>query len=189
MLALQELTTQIQGYLNLATPWELLEGKEWYANAKIDCLMLSHLHGVPTNTVAGMVAALSPRNRWSRNVVDAESVILHGECATVATFKTNKAKAVRILQGEWPLDVLSGNKVRAFYTCIVDPLTDDVCVDGHAYGVACGYGQRVQVKRITDTEYTKISQAYQCVASANELAPHQVQAITWLVYRRIHNIH
>jgi hypothetical protein len=189
MLSLYEMERQILGYYNLATKTERVAGITWYADALTECEMLASLYFLPVKTVVGMVAALSPRNRWSFNVTDAEQVIVNGENATVHTFPANLTKAVRILNGEQPTDVLRGNKVCSFYHCILDAETYEVCVDGHAYGVACGFGERIQVKTISDTAYERISTAYANTAHHLGLEPRQLQATTWLTYRRIHNIY
>lgn len=181
-----EMTAQILAYYNLATKREIADGKLWYANAYNTCKQLSELYDVPLFTVVGILAALSPRNKWERNVQDTEAVLVHGENATVATFTRNKVKAVRILNGEQPLDVLSGNKVRSFFTCIIS--NDDVCIDSHAYAVACGYGEHVTPKRIGDKQYFEIQVAYCKAASTLGLYGNQLQAITWLAYKRIHKV-
>lgn len=189
MLSLYEMERQILGYYNLATKTERVSGLTWYADALAACEMLASLYTLPATTVVGMVAALSPRNRWAFNVTDAEQVIANGENASVHTFQANLSKAVRILNGEQPADVLRGNKVRAFYQCLCLDGTDMVCVDGHAYGVACGFGERIQVKTISDVVYERISQAYRNTAHHLGIEPRQLQATTWLTYRRIHNIY
>lgn len=180
---------QILAYYHLSTKVERSNGLDWYETAYADCEKLSVLYGVSLDKVVGMVAALSPRNKWERNVSDVEQVLLLGERATVGTFKANKDKAIRIMMGEPILDVLKGNKVRAFYHCIrFFGSTHRVCVDGHAYAVACGYGERFQVKKISDEAYDEIERAYQQVAAELFMLPNQLQATTWLTYRRVHKI-
>ena len=186
---MENLISNIRAYYLLSTLNEKEQGFAWYKEARSECTRLAKLYSLSLSTVAGMLAALSPRNRWSRNVSDTEQVILLGEDAAVSTFFLNKAKATRILCGESPLDVLSGNKVRSFYFCIVHNCSDDVCVDSHAYGVAVGNGERIHPKNISDNDYTKIQEAYQELSGELSLQPKQLQAITWLTYRRIHKIH
>lgn len=182
-----EMVNNIKAYYYLSTRLERIEGAEWYADASRTAKTLAGLYNETFSTVVGIIAALSPRNKWVRNVIDAEGVLAFDDFKT-ATFKANKVKAYRIKDGEKPLDVLSGNKVRSFYHCIVDPSTDDVCVDGHAWAVACGFGERVQVKRISDTEYTSIQSAYCQAALELGVSPTTLQATTWLAYRRIHRV-
>jgi hypothetical protein len=187
MLNVQDMVTQIIGYYNLSTKYERQEGELWYPDAWKTCKDLAKLYNVPKHHVAGIVAALSPRNKWSRNVIDAEAVLAHGEHATVSTFRLNKDKALRILNDDDPMNVLSGNKVRSFYLSIIG-FTSEPCIDGHAYAVACGNGERLKVKRISDTDYADVQRAYLLAADSIGISASTLQATTWLTYRRVHKI-
>ena len=149
--------------------------------------------------MAGVIAALSPNNKWERNVNDADRLCraftLGGHSATdsvkVSTYGANKVKALRILAGEFPLNVLGGLKVRAFYQCIIG-CNDSVCIDGHAYAIWAG-------DRIATTKTPKISaKLYAAIAVdyikaaetinsilGSDYTAAQIQAITWLTYRRL----
>jgi hypothetical protein len=174
------------------------EGLSWYGRAQSVASRLANQYGYDVSTIAGVISALSPNNRWERNVIDTEALVkvyTHGgdvDTLKVCTFSKNKAKAIAILQGADPLDVLGGRKVRAFYQCIVGQ--DAVCVDGHAYSI--WLGQRVttnKTPKISDKLYDKISEDYRIATSqinsitGNFYLPSQVQAITWVVWRNIHN--
>lgn len=174
------------------------EGLSWYGRAQSVARRLADQHGYDVSTIAGVISALSPNNRWERNVIDAEALIkvyTYGgdvEALKVCTFSKNKAKAIAILQGDDPLDVLGGHKVRAFYDCIIGG--DSVCVDGHAYSI--WLGQRVTTNntpKISDKLYNKISEDYRIATKQiNEITgdfylPSQVQAITWVVWRNLHS--
>lgn len=185
-----------------ASEAEKHEGLSWYARANIVANRLATTYDVPGGvvTVAGVLAALSPNNRWERNVADAERLIKAYACGDdtdavkVCTFSKNKDKAVAILQGEQPLKVLGGNKVRAFFECIAYPTTDAVCVDGHAYSI--WLGQRVPTTKtpsISDKLYDHIANDYKLAAkqinsiTGEYYSPSQVQAITWVTWRNIVN--
>jgi hypothetical protein len=174
------------------------EGLSWYGRALSVARRLADHYDCRLSTVAGVISALSPNNKWERNVIDAEALIkvyTHGgdiDALKVCTFNKNKAKAIAILEGADPLDVLGGRKVRAFYQCILGQ--DAVCVDGHAYSI--WLGQRVpttKTPKISDKLYDRISEDYRIAAKQiNEITndfylPSQVQAITWVVWRNLHN--
>jgi hypothetical protein len=155
-------------------------------------------YSVSADAVAGVIAALSPNNRWERNLRDADALIraytLGGlsdalEVKT-STYNKNKAKALDILGGKLPLDVLGGLKVRAFYGCIIG--ADDVCVDGHAYAI--WRGERISTSstpKISAKLYGSIVADYvKAAATINSVLgttyrAYQVQAITWLTWRRM----
>lgn len=185
-----------------AGPAEIEEGLRWYSNAnqiarKIAASYLGHNY----ERAAGVIAALSPNNRWERNARDAEALIkafVNGadpNIVKVSTFGKNKQKAIDILNGGDPTTVLGGRKVLAFYNCIIG--AEDVCVDGHAYSV--WIGQRVatsKTPKISSTLYDKIAADYRLATkqiniicanggSRQFYRPSDVQAITWVTWRRL----
>lgn len=178
----------------MANAAEIQDGEDWYARANLIARNLARQYGIDVHTVAGVIAALSPNNRWDRNVADAESLIrVHVagdevDAVRVCTFGKNKAKAIRILGGEDPRTVLGGRKVQAFYGCILGD--NDVCVDGHAYAIWAG--QRIPTSKtpsISDKLYDAISHDYRVATeqinaiTGKQYLPCQVQAITWVVWR------
>lgn len=181
-----------------ASPIELADGARWYDQARSHCLTIAADTGLPFHTVAGVVAALSPNNKWSRNISDAINLCAVyaagtvADCATlkVSTFGANKIKALSILAGADPLSVLGGLKVRAFYECILG--RDAVCIDGHAYAIWLGrYVPTTATPKISAKLYDSISQDYrQATHTINQITGRQytaaqIQAITWCVWQRI----
>ena len=181
-----------------ATTAELQHGAQWYGDALRFCAAVAESTGLPLSTVAGVTAALSPNNRWPQNQRDAERLCRAFSAGTlsdaaalkVSTFNNNKQKALAILAGAQPLDVLGGLKVRAFYSCILGD--DTVCIDGHAYAIWLGsYVPTTKTPKISPKLYASIVEAYKQAAvtinhvtGANYSAA-QIQAITWSVWQRI----
>ena len=182
-----------------ASAAEVIEGEEWYSRANLICRQLAHQYDCQLEHAAGVIAALSPNNRWERNVADAQRLFavyensdLNINDVRVCTFNKNKEKAIRILEGEHPLDVLSGNKVRAFYGCIAG--YNDVCVDGHAYAIWAGqHIPTTKTPKISDKLYASIAEDYRRAAQQiNQITGKcytgaQVQAITWVTWRNLIN--
>jgi hypothetical protein len=201
------MTRHISGMLQLASQGDILAGVEWYARALRFARMLVQAYQPLTlEQAVGVLAALSPNNKWTRNCTDAEAMSKAWHYGAdpltvkVCTFNPNKAKAAAILalsdaetQGDVdPIaPILNGRKVVAFYRSIMgDP--DAVCVDGHAYAV--WIGERIpttQTPKIGVKLYADIARAYQLVAKRSydlcgtTLTPTQVQAVTWVTYRRL----
>lgn len=193
--------------LQLATQGDILSGLDWYKRAYNLGVRLIHAYdGLTLGQAVGVIAALSPNNKWTRNCVNAEEMIKAWHVGAdplavkVCTFNKNKAKAAAILalsdaetQGDADMiaDILNGRKVTAFYRSIMgDP--DAVCVDGHAYAV--WIGERIpttQTPSIGVKLYADIARAYQLVAKRSyelcgtTLTATQVQAVTWVTYRRL----
>lgn len=195
-------TRHIAGMLSLASQADLAAGIEWYARAERLARRLAHTYGCTFEQAVGVIAALSPNNRWLRNCADAESVIrvwaAGGDPLTVrvCTYGAMRAKAAAILSLTEPTreaiaGILNGRKITAFFLSITG-VSDAVCVDGHAYAI--WLGERVpttQTPSIGVQLYRDIARAYVLVAKRSEalcgeqLTPAQVQAVTWVTYRRL----
>lgn len=173
-----------------ATVKEIAEGLDWYPTAHNWCEHTASEYNVTFYQVAGIVAALSPRNYWDQNLTDARQVLELGADAKPRTFRANLEKALRILSCEGDYDSVlenlgSGPKVRAFYKCIVNPDDEhEVCVDSWAKRVHLDqpYSKKVQVR---DKEYSEIAEEYRQVADQAGLLPQQVQAICWVAIRNV----
>lgn len=178
-------TRHILNVLAKATDSEREAGSEWYAKAHADALSL----GVPLPVAAGIIAALSPGLRWEVNIEAARRIIAGESLVGLGVrWSRNVRKAKAILAGRAPCDVLKGNKVRAFYACILAPSQcQSVCVDGHAFSI--WKGKRIGLDKtppIGNPLYRRISTDYAKAAKQVGLCPHQLQAIVWVVWRRLH---
>lgn len=187
---------------NLASQSDINSGKDWYDRALTFADNLGELYDIPYTTIVGVIASLSPRNRWERNLQDAESLVkvyaaggdeadlLNVKCCT---FTPNKLKAIRILVNKVSarselLSILSGPKLQEFFNCILGDLRD-VCIDGHAYSI--WLGERVtlaNVPSIGKKLRQTIKADYQAAANTLGVEPHIVQAITWVCWKRIHGV-
>lgn len=201
MSTIQSRITSIVGTYALSTEAERLNGRQWYDQAHMAALEMSAQHPTGIITTAGVIAALSPNNRWDRNLLDADHMIGTyyrsggydaGRCK-VATYGAMRAKALAILKLDGPTvedvaAILNGRKITAFYRCILGD-GQSVCVDGHAYSV--WYGEPIPTTRTPDIGkrlYERISSDYRLAAAmiGEGLTPRQLQAITWLTHRRLH---
>ena len=195
--------TPILGTYHLSTESERAAGRNWYPSAHRKAIDISGPFRCGVITSAGVIAALSPNNKWERNLIDAQRMLdtfkTDGAYAAsqikVSTFDPNKAKALAILKLQSPTvddvaTVLNGRKVSAFYRCILGD-SQSVCVDGHAYSIWIGH-------RITTTKTPKISpklyaqitadyrEAARIVSTTSQpIAPAELQAITWLAHKRL----
>ncbi len=187
----------------LATSQEVQVGIDWYRQAFSISNRIGKQYGIMTSTVAAVIAALSPNNKWERNVKDAENIIKafkHGDDDDVmnvkcCTYTMNKLKALNILKSSG-LDnetILKGPKTIEFYHCIM--MEDDVCIDGHAYSI--WFDERLTMKEVPNIGKklrAQIKQDYKDATSfINEelgldYLPSVVQAITWVTHKRIYGV-
>jgi hypothetical protein len=179
-------------------------GLNWYNTAYNICLDLSIKYNVTVDIVAGVIAALSPNNKWESNIIDAEIMLrawaadIDYDDVKVGTYNTNKGKAQTILDCELTREqivkVLRGNKITAFFLCIAsNGISDTPCIDGHAYNIWNGTVSSLkEVPSMSDKTFRIIQDAYRDAAhiitnvTKQYHSAAQVQAITWVAYRRIH---
>ena len=190
----------IKAIYQLATLTEQQDGIAWYPNARQIARNLADRHGITTPQAIGVIAALSPRNRWERNVQDADAIIAafkaggaeQAMLTKVCTFSSNKAKAVKILTATFAdlddvLEILSGPKLREFASCIAG--RPDVCIDGHAFCIwAANRTGLADVPAIGVKLRREIKADYQAAADQLGITPSACQAITWVTWRRIHGV-
>ena len=196
---------EIVAKFTLATSQEVQMGCDWYPSALAIAGRIADKYGTSPEIAAGVIAALSPNNRWERNIVDAEAIIkcwAAGGTRTdmlnvkVCTYGKMKAKAVDILTRDIPIvEILNGKKIIEFFNCITNPLLNDVCIDGHAYSV--WFGQRLTMKEVPAIGVklrSQIKTDYRdATAFINEelgtyYSASTIQAITWVTHKRIHNV-
>lgn len=167
----------IHHYL-LATDDEMNQGMTWYDDAHNLALELS------PNDVwrgAGVISAYSPLTPWWRNVELATDSLRTGVAAT-KTLPNSVRCAQLILDGLHPLDVLKGDKTRAFAAAIAEPDKSTIAtIDRHAFNLAMGtmHGNPVIGKKAFRT----LSAAYVEAAELAGISVAQMQAITWVVFR------
>ena len=99
------LTNNILSVYYRSNELDKVQGKAWYETAHNVCKGLSTTYGLPLDTVTGLVSALSPNNKWDRNLIDAENMIraycYDIEYPKVCTFTTQKDKAIMILENAY----------------------------------------------------------------------------------------
>ena len=203
----------IKGVYYLSKAYEKRHGEIWYKNANKSCTTIAKKVDINVAFVVGVLSALSPNNKWERNIIDTENICMAYKSdiplddVKVCTYNANKQKAIKILgildSGSMDLendirDILNGNKVKAFFDCIHNYETNKttVCIDGHAKAIYIGekFALSSNSSSITNKQYRVISQAYiDATKEINEsegtsYLPYQIQAITWVAWRRIHNI-
>ena len=184
---------------NDATYQEVGDGVAWYAKAQGDARAISIEFNIPLTTVVGVIASLSPNNKWERNVINARDLIggylngEHKESIKVSTYNAMKDKAWSILDDMLETDDailtrLNGQKIKSFYECIMG--YDACCIDGHAYNIWRGerFGLTTDKTNIGKKLYAEIQEDYVKVAKKLGKKAYEVQAITWVAWRRIHGI-
>ena len=196
------MTTYVRNILKLyrqASNEDTINGVEWYARAERISVEIADKHKLPVNTVIGVMAALSPNNRWERNCKDTDTMCeawQNGDSLDdfkVSCYNTMKQKAWSILSDDLIddddiLTRLNGQKIRSFYSNIRG--LDEVTIDGHALNIARGQreGLTSDKTNMGKRQYRELQAAYVTAAKRVKVKPHVLQAITWTTWKRVHNI-
>ena len=182
-----------------ATLDDTAHGVEWYDRAKRISQAIAKDTGVHINTVIGVMAALSPNNKWDinvRNTLVMCDAWVNGDGIDdfkVSTYGANKRKAWSMLYDDLTddddiLTRLNGQKTRSFYSNIRG--LDEVTIDGHALNIARGvrFNLTDDQTNIGKRLYRELQDAYIRAAKRVGVEPHELQAITWTTWRREHGI-
>lgn len=155
---------------------------------RVDGLGGSTENGTPVNSEGSSLKAIDSDTGRPRGVVFNSGA-------------RGMGRAGRVFSGEDPDLMLNGHKVRSFYNNIAD-LQDpngpgDVTVDSHALAIALGYkisssseeykifsGGMERNNLGLQGYYAPVADAYRRLAEKYGLDPRQVQAITWVQWRK-----
>lgn len=202
-----EYVNNILKVYNLATDAEKAEGVEWYNDAQKICRRLSEKFVIPFKTVCYVMAALSPNNKWHRNIVDCERVCrLFAENkldvmveayragdkdalkGVACTYTRNTLKAFEILATNDVSHLGNGLKTNNFAQNIYNPTADNVTVDFHAISVAMNFRHTIDtVKSINfkGKNYERFAEAYRKAGEQVGLKGYEIQAVTWVAWRNL----
>lgn len=169
---------------NILATWERATeaqremGAQWYTDAQVIAATLAAQSDHSLDTVAAVIAHLSPQARWAQNVAGATSLLLTGRAPGM--MRTSVAHALDALDATDPLATLHGPKTRAFAANILGD-AEAVTVDVWAMRVATGSADR----KILDRKggYDAVANAYRRAAHKVGVTPATMQATTWIVAR------
>ena len=192
-------TKNIIAIYKLANPSEIKHGLTWYVNANTDCMKIANKLELPLHIVIGVVSALSPNNKWERNIINAQGLctaFMNGQdmdSIKVSTYHKMKQKAWHILETmpsyDETITILNGKKIVSFFRNISGDETD-ITIDGHARNIYYNDRQGLTTPNtnIKKNEYLDIQKAYLRASKKLGVKAYELQAITWVAWRRIHGI-
>lgn len=174
------MTNYFETYLAIAksaTLAQVEQATQWYADAELlahDVMRILNARGVECNLeqAASIVSSFSPRNRWSRNVVQALE-FAHGDKPNGLQNNLRMAQ-YSLIQG---FKALNGQKTNAFARAIAgdeSAITIDVWMCKSA---------GLDTNSPNKTQYAELSHAVKLVADELKLTPRVTQALIWIVFR------
>ena len=177
---MNELVDNILKVYNVATENEKRDGISWYSDARKICKRLGKKYNVDFKLVCYVMAALSPNNRWHRNILDTERVLelfstgeLETRVALHQKFVAWKAKGGYFPDGENALkniactynanllkaynilrdnnvSHLKGLKTNNFAQNIYSAKSDAITIDYHAISIATGIRHTIDTVKNSD---------------------------------------
>lgn len=196
-------TKYIKEVYNLATKDE--KNQQWYTEAYQFCQQLAEEYNFPIETIAKMVATLSPMQRWETNrkfaikcldvftsffpilqeIADKNTPLNDLFDMTyfpyVHMFNKQSIKAYQVLFG---YETELGQKVEAFYNNIMLN-SQYVTVDSLASSIVLGLYNHPSNYKPKDKAYNVMANLYREAAKEIGIEPSHLQAITWCVCRRL----
>jgi hypothetical protein len=165
---------------NRATAVDVDKGTRWYDEGESLVDDLAAEHRLSRETVAAVIAQLSPRTTWGRNVEGARKLLATGEAP--GCLGANVARALVALESADPLATLNGPKVSRFARNL---LGDRYAVTVDVWAARVALGDQGDGERVLDRVgvYPAIEHAYRVAAERVGVDPTTMQATTWVVAR------
>lgn len=180
-IQLAEINSSLDSYFSLATDSNIDNGIAWYKQAHYICKDLAKQYNTKLETVASIISALSPRNKWDQNIKDTITVLdaihhdLTPDDVKVCTFHKNKRKA--FLLGQRKAQITEQSlKTFNFVRNIAD--LDENCITIDVWHLRACFGKTIKTtpNRIVYNQIKKLTIAK---AEAKGLKGFEYQAIIW----------
>lgn len=188
----KEIRANLRAWRSLASPQDVAAGSTWYNEAHDVAADIEHETGVSVWTAAAVLAALSPSNKWERNILDARNLCeawstgRSPASVRCCTYNANKEKAWRILEGD-PGVLDNSPKVWAFANTITLRNKAACVVIDRWHARACltrSKRRKIVQESLTSLQYDRVERlTIEEAMKANE-APCVYQAIIWCTIKR-----
>jgi len=187
---MSKMTNHVSYWHDMATDNVIQDGVEWYDEAKDFALMLSNEFDVSPLRAGGVISALSPRNKWERNKIDAWNVFqavrddVSYDRVKVSTFDANKVRAFDIAKGNKEVHEAS-RKTHRFALNVGAFDMNAVTIDTWMLYLfqTKSKTRRELDNKITPKQYDLLERKFQRVSHNMGYAPAHLQAVVWLVIR------
>jgi len=181
----RKIKTNLMNAYNMRTSKDIEEGLAWYPRAHDICAHIGKELDFNSQSVAHALSALSPRNKWERNIIDTRNVLeavndgKTPDDVKVCTFNNNKIKAFEIARGTRTIDNASP-KTYSFVKNIAE--LDDTKITIDVWHLRAGFGQTIE-SGLTPYRYKVIEDITLKCAHEVGLKGYEFQAIVWGIVR------
>ena len=175
----ETITRRILRTFDRATSSDVESGSRWYDEAGDLAANMAGAHHTTVEHTASVLAALSPRTTWSRNVLGAAALLNFGADAArqVGCIGANVDRAVRCITDGYA-GLGNGPKTHAFARNIAGD-REAVTVDVWAMHVA----DLDETLLSRKGAYDIVANCYRAAARRRGVDPATMQATTWIVAR------
>jgi len=187
-----KIANNIKRWHNRASPKNIDEGMVWYDDAMRFSRKLAREYKVTRRTSAGVIACLSPNNKWERTKFDAEQLISYyregkteWEEVKICTYKKNRERAWNILtQGE---RITSDSpKIHSFAMNVGEKSPHYVTIDKWHMRASLARprdGITLTQESPTKLQYKRLEGITLEIARMHKLKGYELQAIIWLTIK------
>tara|TARA_R110001599_G_scaffold332522_1_gene548018 strand:+ start:1077 stop:1658 length:582 start_codon:yes stop_codon:yes gene_type:complete len=181
----RKIKSNLLSIYNSGSSNDMKEGLAWYQSANKMCIDLSIKFNHSPLIVAQVLSALSPRNKWQRNIIDTETVLRAvnegkgPKDVKVCTFNNNKQKAFDIAKGRRGIEKASP-KTYSFVKNIAELDASKVTID--VWHLRACFGKTVD-SGLTPLRYKQLEKLTLKCAEMVGIRGYEFQAIVWGVIR------
>jgi len=151
-----------------------MSGMLWYDKARNQISALARSNNTTYKRAAGVMAALSPRCRWSQNLKLADDCL---QRKWPRTLPLSRRRAMKIARGAEPLEILGGPKTIAFYKAFMGD-TEAIVLDSWMLRAAN------HTISPTPLQYIRLAKKLRRTATKLGLPPLHFQSIIWCKERK-----
>jgi hypothetical protein len=185
-------TRRIVSTYRLATVQQVKAGAKWYAEAGRAVREVAKVGDISKDRAAIVIAHLSPRTTWRRNIIGALQLVQSGRADGCMGRNVTNAQSALAATDPWSTFSMEARKTRRFAMNLLGR-TDVVTVDVWAARVALGRGWGPSWRTGEDGDldllmdragvYEAIESAYLRAGRSLDTLATTVQAATWIVAR------
>ncbi|WP_433685776.1 DUF7178 family protein [Nocardia sp. CA-119907] len=161
-----------------ATGEQISAGHTWYRDAFVLATKVSEIADISLERAACVIAALSPRTTWERNVV-AALAIANGE-PVPATLPANVARANLAMTAADPWSIFTPHS-RKILNFTKNILGDESAVTVDMWASRIAGITEIELARAG--VYEAVAHAYTRAAAHRGVSPAVMQATTWIIVR------
>ena len=184
----QKISENLEYFFNKVSEDDYKEGLVWYKTANDIVQNLSKKYNFQPLVVANVLSALSPRNKWERNIYDTEQVLKavnegkDYDSIKVCTFNNNKIKAFELAQGNREgIEYSNSPKTHSFVRNIAELNENFVTVD--VWHTRASFDKMIVPNSLSASNYDDIRDITIKNAKKHNIKPFEYQAIVWCSIR------